>query len=561
MVKDLEDTSELDIQEWYKEPLKDGLIHFSEPYSQEIGENLVIMSTVCVPIRNSSNKVIGVITADINLESFQLALENASNEHTLFQLITQKGTVAGDGLRRKHIMKPYEEIGGKKESIEKIAKGEEYEIRQFSPSLQEEAFIKYTPIDFPNVPEVWSVDSVWSISHFTKDVRTLVMMMAVIAGIGLLLIFGVVTILSRKLISRPMADMGDLVKQLSEFDFLIENNPKTEKLLTRKDEIGTISHSIQVMVHNVRELIQSIIEGAQNVAATSQELTATAETNRESVQEIANAIEDIAHSATEQAQNTERTSDNVENIGTMIEQNVEIIHSLTDATNEIERRKNEGNTIISELIATSLKSAKAAEQIFATVKETNDSAERIETVSTMIQSIADQTNLLALNAAIEAARAGESGKGFAVVAEEIRKLAEQSTGFTDEIKAVITDLKSRTEKAVSAMSEVMNSVKIQQDSSNLTGEKFEMISKNVETIKRVVDILNETAEKMQTSKIRIVEGVQDLSGIAQQNAASSEEVASTVQNQLESIVGIAEASNELSQIAADLQEEVQAFRV
>ena len=72
----------------------------------------------------------------------------------------------------------------------------------------------------------------------------------------------------------------------------------------------------------------------------------------------------------------------------------------------------------------------------------------VEVASQMIQNIADQTNLLALNAAIEAARAGEAGRGFAVVADEIRKLAEQSNDFTNDIKTIIDELRQKSTGAV-----------------------------------------------------------------------------------------------------------------
>jgi methyl-accepting chemotaxis protein len=60
----------------------------------------------------------------------------------------------------------------------------------------------------------------------------------------------------------------------------------------------------------------------------------------------------------------------------------------------------------------------------------------------VINDITGQINLLALNATIESARAGEAGRGFAVVANEVKNLAGQAKGATEQISQEIQGMRS-----------------------------------------------------------------------------------------------------------------------
>ncbi|WP_167549479.1 PAS domain-containing methyl-accepting chemotaxis protein [Thioalkalivibrio sp. ALJ1] len=109
-------------------------------------------------------------------------------------------------------------------------------------------------------------------------------------------------------------------------------------------------------------------------------------------------------------------------------------------------------TVVSEGSAALGRAGEANQKVREAINHTTNEvaslrqmANEISKVTQTIRAVADKTNLLALNAAIEAARAGESGRGFSVVAEEIRDLAQQTSGATDEIADVIENNSQMTE--------------------------------------------------------------------------------------------------------------------
>lgn len=93
----------------------------------------------------------------------------------------------------------------------------------------------------------------------------------------------------------------------------------------------------------------------------------------------------------------------------------------------------------------------AAHDASVNVDRLRDSSAAIGQVLELIAQIARQTTMLALNATIEAARAGAAGRGFAVVATEVKALAVQTQGATEEIKRKIDALQRDAASSVEAV--------------------------------------------------------------------------------------------------------------
>ena len=229
---------------------------------------------------------------------------------------------------------------------------------------------------------------------------------------------------------------------------------------------------------------------------------------------------------------------------------------LNLSTKEVNDLKNEGSETIKELVENTKINQSSIEEINSIIINTNESAEKIEAASHMIEGIAEQTNLLALNAAIEAARAGESGRGFSVVADEVRKLAEMSTKFTEEIVTIIKDLRFKTENAVDNITKVGKSTENQVRSVEITNEKFEGIALAVEKMIEAIGNVNHSGEEMREKKEEIIEIIENLSAISEENAAGTEETSASVEEQLSSILEIEHASESLLKLAEEMHESI-----
>ena len=283
-------------------------------------------------------------------------------------------------------------------------------------------------------------------------------------------------------ISAPIEILEESLSQIAAGNLKFDVN---KKYIKRKDEIGKISQALELVHSSLNGMVGGISSLALKLEKDNKGFGEYFDTLVENIGNINEAVEDIAQGAASQASDTELVSDKVKEPEFVIDMEKEAVSKLEQAVSSMMEYSGNAVNNIEKLSGISNKTNHAIEFVNKQTQETNSSVGNIQRAVDVITSIAEQTSLLSLNASIEAARAGEQGKGFAVVVEEIRKLADESNNSASEIGEAVSSLIENSELSVNKMEGVSQNVQEQTRCLEDTRNAFESL---YEEIKLVEDV-------------------------------------------------------------------------
>ena len=285
-------------------------------------------------------------------------------------------------------------------------------------------------------------------------------------------------------LKEAMGILADYVREIS-----VEVKAIAQRDLTRNGD------DITDFLGDFSELKTSLLYILKRFNSTLTEISNLAEQVSSNSSEVENASKSLADGATEQAGVIEELNATIDTVVDMAEDTAKETQNASARVKASANKANEEKEKMNELLT-------EMEHITEISKE-------IGNIITDIEDIASQTNLLSLNASIEAARAGEAGKGFAVVADQIGKLAADSAKSAVNTRDLIDKTLVEIEKG--------NTI------TRTTADAFNQIIADMESFAELAENTMEKANSQAESLEQIGQGIEQLSGVVQGNAASSEE--------------------------------------
>lgn len=262
----------------------------------------------------------------------------------------------------------------------------------------------------------------------------------------------------------------------------------------------------------------------------------------EQVNNIENASKAMTGDLMDMTQGISNVNGSITKAQGVVNENSEISDMLREGYEDIASTVNDGNENIVNMRNTIEVMEQAVSDAAVVSEDLTSHMDEIHSMLEEINNIASQTNLLSLNASIEAARAGVHGRGFAVVAEEIRKLSDESTRTSNNIKGIIDALTARVD-------DVSMKIKRGSEASKLGYEQMD----------KVTEILQRISEKTNGFEAILVKEnvmVNNLDNEFGAIAAEMINLYSFSEKNLDKLFGIQKSMEEQNESARNLKEKI-----
>ena len=293
-------------------------------------------------------------------------------------------------------------------------------------------------------------------------------------------------------------EFGDTIRNLKEAmgilaDYVSEISVEVKAIA--QGDLTRNGDDITDFLGDFSELKESLLYILKRFNSTLTEISNLAEQVSSNALEVENASKSLADGATEQAAVIEELNATIDTVVDLAEDTAKETQSASARVKASANKANEEKEKMNDLLTE--------------MKHITEISKEIGNIITDIEDIAAQTNLLSLNASIEAARAGEAGRGFAVVADQIGKLAADSAKSVVNTRDLIDKTLVEIEKG--------NTI------TRTTADAFNQIIADMESFADIAENTMEKANSQAESLEQIGKGIEQLSGVVQGNAASSEE--------------------------------------
>jgi methyl-accepting chemotaxis protein len=535
---------------WYQAAIdQEGRIVRTDPYIDGIS-NIMITSNVRA-FYDTEGKLLGTIGIDVEQTVISDMLKNMKTGKTGFSMILHNtGVILADGSNEENNFKNVNEVG-----IEGLSKLISTDLKQFTITINGTRYM-VNPYQVEGTD--WILVSFMSLDEINADAVKISISILIISVFILVITFFAIKTISRRITS-PIIQSSEYLKILATGDF---SNEIDSKLLSRKDEIGTITNAMNDMKNALGQLTNSVRSESE---AIKREVTLTVS----NVIELSNSIEDISATTEELAASMEETAASSQEISATSLEIEKAVHVIAERSQEgaitageIKLRAENTRNNVNE-------AQKKAKTILDNTKQKLEKAiedakvvNEISTLTQYIMQITEQTNLLSLNAAIEAARAGEAGHGFKVVADEIRKLADQSKRTAIQIQDLTNKVTGSVDYLTNSSNELLGFVS--QDVSedyNTMLDVAAQYSKDAVYVDDLVTDFSSTSEQLLASIEQILEAIEEVAKASNEGASGTTEIAEKAINISNSSAEVKDQVLKTNQSAANLMSEIAKYKI